>query len=35
MSILIKGASVLAMDAEHSSKPFIGDILVEGDRGSR
>jgi 5-methylthioadenosine/S-adenosylhomocysteine deaminase len=32
MSILIKGATVLAMDAEHGSNPFTGDILVDGDR---
>ena len=32
MSTLIRGASIIAMDAEHGSTPFTGDILIEGDR---
>jgi 5-methylthioadenosine/S-adenosylhomocysteine deaminase len=32
MSTLIRQATVIAMDAEHGSKPFTGDILIEGDR---
>src|SRR4051812_12478499 len=31
MSILVKGATVVAMDADHGSQPFTGDVLVEGD----
>ena len=29
--MLIRGATIVAMDAEHGSCPFIGDILIEGD----
>lgn len=32
MSTLIRQASIIAMDKVHGSKPFTGDILVEGDR---
>ena len=32
MSILIKGANVLAADATHGLKPFTGDVLIDGDR---
>ncbi|MFI4987793.1 MAG: amidohydrolase family protein [Alphaproteobacteria bacterium] len=32
MSILIRGATIIAMDARRGSEPFAGDILVEGDR---
>jgi 5-methylthioadenosine/S-adenosylhomocysteine deaminase len=32
MSILIKGATIVAMDGEHGARPFTGDVLVEGDR---
>jgi 5-methylthioadenosine/S-adenosylhomocysteine deaminase len=32
MSILIKNATVLAMDAEHGAEPWEADILVEEDR---
>ncbi len=32
MSILIQGATIIAMDKEHGSEPFTGDILVEDDR---
>ena len=32
MSILIRGSRILAMDAEHGSTPFTGDILIENDR---
>ena len=31
MSILIRGATIVAMDETHGSKPFQGDILIEGD----
>ena len=32
MSILIEGATIVAMDAAHGSEPFRGDILIEGER---
>lgn len=32
MSILIRNATIVAMDAEHGSTPFEGDILIEGER---
>jgi 5-methylthioadenosine/S-adenosylhomocysteine deaminase len=32
MSLLIRNASILAMDAAHGSAPFKGDILTERDR---
>jgi 5-methylthioadenosine/S-adenosylhomocysteine deaminase len=32
MSLLIRNASILAMDAAHGSAPFKGDILIERDR---
>ena len=32
MSILIEGATIVAMDPEHGSEPFRGDILIEGER---
>lgn len=32
MSILIKNATVVAMDAEHGSEPWTADILVEDER---
>ena len=32
MSILIKGATIISMDAERGAEPFAGDILIEGDR---
>ncbi|MGD9881030.1 MAG: amidohydrolase family protein [Reyranella sp.] len=32
MSILIRQASIIAMDKQHGSTPFVGDILVEADR---
>jgi 5-methylthioadenosine/S-adenosylhomocysteine deaminase len=32
MSLLIRNATILAMDGAHGSAPFTGDILVEGDR---
>lgn len=32
MSILIRNATIVAMDPEHGSAPFEGDILIEGDR---
>jgi 5-methylthioadenosine/S-adenosylhomocysteine deaminase len=32
MSTLIRQATILAMDQDHGSKPFTGDILIEGDR---
>jgi len=32
MSILIKGANVLAADPAHGLKPFAGDVLIDGDR---
>lgn len=32
MSTLIRQACIIAMDAEHGSQPFTGDILIEGDR---
>lgn len=32
MTILIKGATILGMDAEHGSEPYTGDILIEGDQ---
>jgi 5-methylthioadenosine/S-adenosylhomocysteine deaminase len=31
MSILIKDATIVAMDHEHGAEPRVGDILVEGD----
>lgn len=32
MSTLIRQAKIIAMDAEHGSQPFTGDILIDGDR---
>lgn len=32
MSILIRGATIIAMDKAHGSKPFQGDILIQGER---
>ena len=32
MSILIEGATIVAMDPEHGSEPFHGNILIEGER---
>ena len=32
MSILIEGVTIVAMDPEHGSEPFQGDILIEGER---
>jgi len=32
MSTLIRQASIIAMDQQHGSTPFVGDILVEADR---
>jgi 5-methylthioadenosine/S-adenosylhomocysteine deaminase len=32
MSTLIRQASIIAMDQEHGSVPFVGDILVDADR---
>jgi 5-methylthioadenosine/S-adenosylhomocysteine deaminase len=32
MSLLIRNATILAMDGAHGSAPFTGDILVRGDR---
>ena len=32
MSLLIRNATILAMDGAHGSAPFTGDIMVEGDR---
>jgi len=32
MSILIKGAEILAMDAAHGAHPYFGDVLIEDDR---
>jgi 5-methylthioadenosine/S-adenosylhomocysteine deaminase len=32
MSILIRGATIIAMDKVHGGAPFQGDILIEGDR---
>src|SRR5712675_923792 len=32
MSTFIKGATILAMGGPHGSDPFVGDILIEGDR---
>ncbi len=32
MSILIRDATIIAMDKTHGSKPFQGDILIEGER---
>lgn len=32
MSILIRNCRIIAMDTTHGSRPFTGDILVEGDR---
>src|ERR1700691_5011703 len=32
MSLLIRNATILAMDGAHGSAPFTGDILVQGDR---
>jgi 5-methylthioadenosine/S-adenosylhomocysteine deaminase len=29
---LIRGATILALDAAHGATPFAGDILIEGDR---
>lgn len=31
MSILIKGATILSVDPERETDPFLGDILIEGD----
>ncbi|CEA04303.1 amidohydrolase [Pseudomonas saudimassiliensis] len=31
MSILIRNATILAMDSTHGSTPFTGDLLIEGD----
>ncbi|MEX0406750.1 amidohydrolase [Aquibium sp. LZ166] len=30
--LLIRGASIMTMDAEHGTEPFDGDVLVEGTR---
>jgi cytosine/adenosine deaminase-related metal-dependent hydrolase len=35
VSILIKGATIIAMDPEHGAEPFGGDILIENDRIAR
>ena len=32
MAILIKGATIIAMDPARGAEPFTGDILIEGDR---
>jgi 5-methylthioadenosine/S-adenosylhomocysteine deaminase len=32
MSILVKGATLVAQDEQHGSKPFQADVLIEGDR---
>jgi 5-methylthioadenosine/S-adenosylhomocysteine deaminase len=32
MSLLIRNATILAMDSAHGTAPFKGDILVDGDR---
>jgi len=32
MSILIRGATIIAMDKSHGSKPFQADVLIENDR---
>ena len=32
MSLLIRNATILAMDGAHGSTPFRGDILIDGDR---
>ena len=32
MTILIKGATIVAMGGPHGSEPFHGDLLIEGDR---
>ena len=32
MSILIKGATIIAMDEKRGAEPFQGDLLIEGDR---
>ncbi len=32
MSILIRNATILAMDATHGSEPFTGDILIKDDK---
>ena len=32
MSIAIKGAELLALDAENGAKPFTANLLIEGDR---
>ncbi len=32
MSILIRNATILAMDSEHGTEPFTGDLLVRDDR---
>lgn len=32
MTILIRGATILAMEGAHGTRPFAGDLLVEGDR---
>ena len=29
---LIRRATILAMDPEHGTEPFVGDLLIEGDR---
>ena len=29
---LIRGATILAMDRTHGTEPFVGDLLIEGDR---
>lgn len=32
MSVLIRGAEIIAMGGPHGAQPFSGDILIEGDR---
>ena len=32
MSILLKNATVLAVDAEHGTEPWAADVLIEGER---
>lgn len=32
MSVLFKGVTVVALDDEHGTEPFIADVQVEGDR---
>ena len=32
MAILIRGATILSLDAERGAEPFTGDILIEDDR---